>query len=73
MAQVLGRVFPIVASEWEEQLAAAAFLHEVPFLDSAFDAATAGRVRLLLDSLRLLPATWARELASEALQGAEDA
>jgi len=69
MAQVLGRVFPIVASEWEEQIAAAAFLNGLPFAESAFDVATAGRVKLLLESMRLLPATWAKELASEALRG----
>ena len=69
MSAILGRVFPIVANEWEECLAAASFLHAIPFADSVFDSDTAKRVQGLLESLRQLPPTWARELATEALRG----
>lgn len=58
------------ATEWEEKLAAAAFLLDKEPAWQVFDEKSALGGQALLKALRLLPPSWAKELAYQAIQNA---
>jgi hypothetical protein len=64
---ILGQLFELELSAWEEGVAAAAWLQGGISLVNVFSGTFGTRLKMVLEKLSSLPSAWARELCLEVL------